>query len=70
MNWMKEYQQKLILPDQAVKHIKSGNWVDYGLLCGQVRTLDEALAKRKDEFHHRFFVTPIPVKTGSAVIRR
>lgn len=49
MNWMKEYRRKLVLPEQAVKCIKSGDWVDYGLLCGQVRILDEALAKRKDE---------------------
>ncbi len=49
MNGMKEYQRKLVLPEQAVKHIKSGDWVDYGLLCGQARILDEALAKRKDE---------------------
>lgn len=49
MNWMKEYRCKLVLPEQAVRHIKSGDWVDYGMLCGQVKILDEALAKRKDE---------------------
>ena len=49
MNWMEEYRQKLVSPQQAVKHIKSGDWVDYGLLCAQVRVLDVALANRKDE---------------------
>jgi len=49
VNWMEEYRQKLVSPQQAVKHIKSGDWVDYGLLCAQVRVLDEALANRKDE---------------------
>ncbi|MGS0763820.1 acetyl-CoA hydrolase/transferase family protein [Syntrophomonas curvata] len=49
MDWMKEYQSKLVSPEQAVKHIKSGDWVDYGLLCGQVKILDEALAERKNE---------------------
>lgn len=49
VDWVKEYKQKLTSPEQAVAHIKSGNWVDFGLLCGQVKTLDKALARRKDE---------------------
>lgn len=49
MGLMEEYKSKLISADQAVKVIKSGDWVDYGSFCGQVRTLDKALAARKDE---------------------
>lgn len=49
MNYAKEYQSKLVTADQAVKVVKSGDWIDYGEFCGQVRDLDQALAKRKDE---------------------
>lgn len=47
--WLNEYRKKLTTPDEAVKVIKSGDWVDYGSLCSQVVSLDKALAKRKDE---------------------
>lgn len=49
MNLMEEYKSKLVSADKAVKVIKSGDWIDYGEFCGQVRDLDRALAKRKDE---------------------
>jgi butyryl-CoA:acetate CoA-transferase len=46
---MEDYKQKLVSADEAVKVIKSGDWVDYGPLCSQVVSLDKALAKRKKE---------------------
>jgi acyl-CoA hydrolase len=49
MGVMDEYKKKLVSADQAVKVVKSGDWVDYGSFLGQVRDLDKALAKRKDE---------------------
>ncbi|HWP97854.1 MAG TPA: acetyl-CoA hydrolase/transferase C-terminal domain-containing protein [Syntrophomonadaceae bacterium] len=49
MGLAEEYRQKLVSADEAVKVIKSGDWVDYGEFAGQVRDLDKALAKRKDE---------------------
>ncbi len=49
MSLAEEYKRKLVNADEAVKVIKSGDWVDYGSFAGQVRDLDEALAKRKDE---------------------
>jgi len=49
MSFADQYRQKLVSADEAVKVIKSGDWVDYGEFCGQVRDLDKALAKRKDE---------------------
>ena len=30
MNFQDEYKQKLVSADEAVKIIKSGDWVDYG----------------------------------------
>lgn len=47
-----EYRSKLISAGEAVKVIKSGDWVDYGLLAAQPVLLDEALAGRKDELRN------------------
>ncbi|MFZ5642053.1 MAG: acetyl-CoA hydrolase/transferase family protein [Bacillota bacterium] len=47
--YMEQYSKKQALPEEAVKVIKSGDWVDYGLLTAQAFALDEALARRKDE---------------------
>ena len=49
MNYYEEYRQKLRTPDEAVKVIKSGDWVDYTVALGFPALLDEALAKRRDE---------------------
>ena len=49
MDFQKEYQQKLVSADEAVKIIKSGDWVDYGWCTGTPDALDKALAKRTDE---------------------
>lgn len=49
MDFTQEYKQKLVSADEAVKIIKSGDWVDYGWCNGTVNVLDKALAKRTDE---------------------
>lgn len=49
MNYQNEYQSKLRTPDDAVKVIKSGDWVDYTVTLGFPTLLDAALAKRRDE---------------------
>ena len=49
MDYSQEYKQKLVSADEAVKLIKSGDWVDYGWCTNTVDTLDKALAKRTDE---------------------
>ena len=30
MSFLEEYKQKLVSADEAVKIVKSGDWVDYG----------------------------------------
>lgn len=45
----KEYKQKLVTADEAVKVIKSGDWVDYGWTTGTPVSLDKALAARADK---------------------
>ena len=51
MNFQDEYRQKLVSADEAVKIIKSGDWVDYGWCTGTPDVLDKALAKRTDELN-------------------
>ena len=49
MEYISEYKRKLTTADEAVKIVKSGDWIDIGPINSQVVELDRALAKRKDE---------------------
>lgn len=49
MNYQELYQQKLTTAEEAVKVVKSGDWVDYSWCCNYPVALDKALAARKDE---------------------
>lgn len=49
MSLSEEYQKRLVTPEEAVRVVKSGDWVDYGAFAGQVVALDKALAVRKEE---------------------
>lgn len=49
MTYQEKYRQKLTTPDEAVKAVKSGDWVDYGWCVGTPDVLDKALAKRAEE---------------------
>ena len=44
-----EYRSKLVSADEAVKIVKSGDWVDYNTATSKPVILDKALAKRRDE---------------------
>lgn len=48
-NYEEEYKRKLVTADEAVKAVKSGDWVEYGSFSGSVVVLDRALAARRDE---------------------
>ena len=47
MDYTALYQQKLTTADEAVKVVKSGDWVDYGFGGGYPELLYKALAARK-----------------------
>ena len=49
MDYKALYQQKLTTADEAVKVVKSGDWVDYGWCTGTACALDKALAGRMSE---------------------
>lgn len=50
MDFNEIYKQKLTTADEAVKVIRSGDWIDYGWCTGTVDALDKALAKRMPNF--------------------
>ena len=58
MDYQALYQQKLTTAAQAVKAVKSGDWVDYGWCTNHPVALDKALADRKDE------LTDVKVRGG------
>ena len=49
MNSQSEYQSKLRTPAEAVRLVKSGDWVDYSTNVAFPTLLDAALAARRDE---------------------
>jgi len=48
MRYTEEYQSKLVSSEEAVKIVKSGDWIDYGFGHSKPIALDKALAARKD----------------------
>lgn len=44
-----QYHQKLVTAEEAVKSVKSGDWVDYGICVGHPVATDRALAARMGE---------------------
>lgn len=49
MTYKEKYAEKLITAEEAVKVVKSGDWVDYGFCANHPVDLDKALAKRLEE---------------------
>ena len=49
LNYSVQYNSKLRTPEEAVKVVKSGDWVDYTTASSMPVLLDKALAKRKEE---------------------
>ena len=46
-----QYKKKLVSADEALKVVKSGDQIHYGLFAGVIFDLDKALAKRLPELH-------------------
>ncbi|WP_312650675.1 acetyl-CoA hydrolase/transferase family protein [Aminipila sp.] len=49
MEFRNEYRNKLCTAEEAVKVVKSGDWIDVAVSLGFPTLLDAALAKRKEE---------------------
>ena len=61
MDFQAEYQRKLTTAEEAVKVVKSGDWVDYGWCACHPVALDKALAARADE------LTDVKLRGGIAL---
>ena len=48
MGYQEMYKQKLVTAEEAVKVVKSGQWVDYGFCANHPVALDKALAARME----------------------
>ncbi|MGI6203654.1 MAG: acetyl-CoA hydrolase/transferase family protein [Anaerovoracaceae bacterium] len=69
MDVYSEYREKLTTPEEAVKVVKSGDWVDYSNNLTQPALLDRALAGRKDELNEVFIrgnLLPGPIEAAEA----
>jgi len=65
MNVFDEYKRKLTTPEQAVRVIRDGDWVDYVTSFSKPVLLDRALAERAEELHDvniRGNLTPGPIE--------
>ena len=45
------YREKLRTPEEAVRLVKDGDWVDYSQTCSFPQALDRALSGRSGELH-------------------
>ena len=60
------YREKLRTPEEAVKLVKNGDWVDYSQTCSFPQALDRALAARSGELRDvkiRNAISMLPVAT-------
>ena len=56
MSFLEEYKQKLVSADEAVKIVKSGDWVDYGWCTGTPDALDKALPEEQMNLRMSMYV--------------
>jgi len=47
-----EYKTKLVTADEAVKQVRSGDYIEFGYCLSKAIALDKALAKRKDSLYN------------------
>ena len=65
VDYQAEYKKKLKTAEEAVRIVKSGDWIDYGSNNAMPYSLDAALAARKNELHGvkvRGNLTPGPIQ--------
>ena len=61
-NLAEEYKKKLITADQAAAMVEPGSRIHFGLGCGSVVDIDEALAKRADELKGIEIISTVAIR--------
>lgn len=57
-----EYKKKLITADDAAAMVRPGDKIHYGLGCGAVVDIDEALARRADELQNVEIISTVAIR--------
>ena len=57
-----EYKKKLITADQAAAMVENNSRIHFGLGCGSVIDIDEALAKRADELKNVEIISTVSIR--------
>lgn len=60
-NWMEQYKHKRVSSEEAVKVVKSGDWIDYPLVLCAANELEKALSQRKSELEDVKFRSTLSV---------
>jgi acyl-CoA hydrolase len=66
----KMYKEKLCTAEEAVKKVKSGDWIDWAMFNGKPVELDKALAARKDELSDIKIMAAVTVPPVPEVIMK
>jgi acyl-CoA hydrolase len=69
-DFLKMYKEKLVTADEAVKKVKSGDWIDWAMFNGKPVELDKALAARKDELNDIKIMAAVTVPPVPEVIMK
>lgn len=51
-NYYDQYKAKLVTADEAVKQVRSGDYIEFGYCLSKAIALDKALARRKDSLYN------------------
>ena len=69
-NFQEIYKKKLVTAEEAVKKVKSGDWIDWAMFNGKPVELDKALAARKDELKDIKIMAAVTVPPVPEVIQK
>ena len=69
-NLAEEYKKKLITADEAAAMVRPGDRIHYGLGCGTVVDIDEALARRADELHGVEIISTVAIREKPFAVYR
>ena len=64
------YKEKLVTAEEAVKNVKSGDWIEWAMFNGKPVELDKALAARKDELRDIKIMAAVTVPPVPEVVQK
>ncbi len=64
------FKEKLVTAEEAVKKVKSGDWIDWAMFNGKPVELDKALAARKDELRDIVIMAAVTVPPIPEVVQK